>query len=76
MALSRIFHIAFAAITVLASTGIAAPSDAFSEVKRGLKFNFGVEKIRGVNLGGWLLLEVGFPNSQPILRFLLTVIST
>ncbi|KAI0377370.1 putative Exo-beta-1,3-glucanase [Hypomontagnella monticulosa] len=26
-------------------------------MKRGLKFSFGGEKIRGVNLGGWLVLE-------------------
>lgn len=28
-----------------------------SPAKRDLKFSFGQEKVRGVNLGGWLLLE-------------------
>jgi glucan 1,3-beta-glucosidase len=25
--------------------------------KRDLRFNFGQDKVRGVNLGGWLVLE-------------------
>ncbi|KAK7752601.1 hypothetical protein SLS62_005370 [Diatrype stigma] len=57
MALYRIFPVAIAAIALLVGTSIAVPPHAFSEIKRDLKFNFGVEKIRGVNLGGWLLLE-------------------
>lgn len=59
------FPIAIAAITLLVSTGIAVPPHAFSAAKKDLKFNFGVEKIRGVNLGGWLLLEVSSADNSP-----------
>lgn len=45
---------AVAAVALLASLSTAAPTK-----KRGdtLKFDFGNEKIRGVNLGGWFVLE-------------------
>lgn len=37
----------------------AAPTSMVSGVKRDgdLKFAFGQDKVRGVNLGGWLVLE-------------------
>ncbi|KAI0020381.1 glucan 1,3-beta-glucosidase precursor [Xylariomycetidae sp. FL0641] len=57
MTLSRIVTVGVAAATWLASTGSAAPADMMSMVKRDLKFAFGTEKIRGVNVGGWLVLE-------------------
>ncbi|CAJ2509581.1 Uu.00g146070.m01.CDS01 [Anthostomella pinea] len=45
------------AASMLASVGNAAPHGPMSLVKKDLKFAFGSEKIRGVNLGGWLVLE-------------------
>ncbi|CAC9889738.1 unnamed protein product [Aureobasidium pullulans] len=45
---------ALAALTLLPSTSVAAPLEQF---KRDLKFNFGNDKVRGVNLGGWFVLE-------------------
>lgn len=51
-------HIAAAATALLASFTNAAPSSQVSSIdKRALKFNFGGEKVRGVNLGGWFVLE-------------------
>ncbi|KAI1388124.1 glucan 1,3-beta-glucosidase precursor [Hypoxylon trugodes] len=46
-----------AAILWLANLSAAAPSGSMSATKRDLKFPFGSEKVRGVNLGGWLVLE-------------------
>lgn len=49
---------AVAAVALLASFGSAAPAAPMSKFnKRDLRFNFGNEKVRGVNLGGWLVLE-------------------
>ncbi|KAF2720914.1 glycoside hydrolase family 5 protein [Polychaeton citri CBS 116435] len=50
---------AAAAAMLLATTTNAAPTGMMSMIRRDdqLKFNFGGEKIRGVNLGGWLVLE-------------------
>ena len=50
---STILSSALAALTILPSLSTAAPT------KRGdtLKFDFGNEKVRGVNLGGWFVLE-------------------
>lgn len=49
-----VLRLAAAAIALLASLGEAAPSSPISTVdKRDLKFAFGSEKVRGVNLGGW-----------------------
>ena len=45
-----------AAVALLAQIGDAAPA-MMEKVKRDLKFNFGQDKVRGVNLGGWLVLE-------------------
>ncbi|CAD0052013.1 unnamed protein product [Aureobasidium pullulans] len=45
---------ALAALTLLPSASVAAPLEQF---KRDLKFNFGNDKVRGVNLGGWFVLE-------------------
>lgn len=47
---------AVAAVALLVQIGDAAPA-MMSKVKRDLKFNFGQDKVRGVNLGGWLVLE-------------------
>ncbi|XXG95287.1 hypothetical protein Hte_001548 [Hypoxylon texense] len=41
----------------LGSVAQGAPQGMVPPTKRGLKFPFGSEKIRGVNLGGWLVLE-------------------
>lgn len=50
--------VAAAATALLASFGNAAPATQMSPVdKRSLKFNFGGDKVRGVNLGGWFVLE-------------------
>ncbi|KAH0005087.1 glycoside hydrolase, partial [Aureobasidium melanogenum] len=46
---------ALAALSLLPSTSVAAPLEQFN--KRDLKFNYGGEKVRGVNLGGWFVLE-------------------
>lgn len=39
-----------------------SPAANATHTKRssGLRFPYGSTKVRGVNLGGWLLLEVGF----------------
>ncbi|RYP29845.1 hypothetical protein DL767_006526 [Monosporascus sp. MG133] len=57
MGLFRTSLVATAAVAFLATTCAAAPAAMISPVRRDLKFNFGQDKIRGVNLGGWLLLE-------------------
>jgi len=55
---TKITASAVAATALLASVGSAAPATPMSKFnKRDLRFNFGEEKIRGVNLGGWLVLE-------------------
>ncbi|KAI6082746.1 glucan 1,3-beta-glucosidase precursor [Hypoxylon rubiginosum] len=46
-----------AGIVWLGSVSQAAPQGMIPPLKRDLKFAFGSEKIRGVNLGGWLVLE-------------------
>jgi len=48
-----------AAAALLATFGDAAPAGMMSKIKRAgdLKFPFGDTKVRGVNLGGWLVLE-------------------
>jgi len=50
---------AVATVALLASLGNALPAGLMSKVRRGdsLKFDFGNEKVRGVNLGGWFVLE-------------------
>ncbi|ORY64786.1 glucan 1,3-beta-glucosidase precursor [Pseudomassariella vexata] len=48
---------AAAVATLLTCIAKAAPAPIISLTKRDLKFAFGDEKIRGVNLGGWLVLE-------------------
>ncbi|WPH01774.1 glucan 1,3-beta-glucosidase [Acrodontium crateriforme] len=56
---SRIPSSTVAVLALLASVGTALPAGLLSGFKRddALKFNFGNEKIRGVNLGGWFVLE-------------------
>ncbi|RYP87668.1 hypothetical protein DL770_004747 [Monosporascus sp. CRB-9-2] len=57
MGLFRTSLVATAAVAFLAAKSAAVPAAMVSPVRRDLKFNFGQDKIRGVNLGGWLLLE-------------------
>ncbi|RYO74941.1 hypothetical protein DL764_010623 [Monosporascus ibericus] len=57
MGLFRMSLAATAAVAFLATTSAAPPAAMVSPARRDLKFNFGQDKIRGVNLGGWLLLE-------------------
>lgn len=42
------------ALSLLILPAVAAPSGA---QRRWLNFGYGLEKVRGVNLGGWLVLE-------------------
>ena len=47
-----------AATALLATLANAAPAAPISGLsKRDLPFDFGNDKVRGVNLGGWLVLE-------------------
>lgn len=49
---------AVAAAALLATVTNAAPASPMSRLsKRDLPFDFGNDKVRGVNLGGWLVLE-------------------
>lgn len=59
MFFSKLSSSAVAAVALLASVGNGLPAGLMSRVKRddSLKFSFGSEKIRGVNLGGWFVLE-------------------
>ncbi|GAB7363238.1 hypothetical protein MBLNU230_g3520t1 [Neophaeotheca triangularis] len=53
-----LFSISFSALAaLLASVVDAAPAPISTIQKRDLGFNFDQDKVRGVNLGGWLLLE-------------------
>lgn len=55
---SKVTTSAVAAVALLSSMGNAAPAGPMSSFnKRDLRFNFGNDKVRGVNLGGWLVLE-------------------
>jgi glucan 1,3-beta-glucosidase len=49
------WKLASAAVALLATFGDANPMSTIET--RSLKFAFGQEKVRGVNLGGWLVLE-------------------
>jgi len=54
------FTKALAAATALSSLAIAAPvtqNPAIHRRQSSLKFPFPTEKVRGVNLGGWFVLE-------------------
>ncbi|KAK5134041.1 hypothetical protein LTR08_007046 [Meristemomyces frigidus] len=50
---------AVTAVALLSTFSNALPAGLMSQVKRSdsLKFAFGSEKVRGVNLGGWFVLE-------------------
>ncbi|KAF2758595.1 glycoside hydrolase [Pseudovirgaria hyperparasitica] len=37
--------------------GLATAAPASDTLKRGVSFDWGTEKVRGVNIGGWLVLE-------------------
>lgn len=55
---AKVTSSAVAAAALLATVGNAAPASPLSGLsKRDLPFDFGNEKVRGVNLGGWLVLE-------------------
>ena len=59
MVSSHISSSAVTAVALLFTFSDALPAGMMSRVKRDdtLKFDFGGEKIRGVNLGGWFVLE-------------------
>lgn len=57
MGLSKFSTAVLAAVALLPGFSSAAPAGLFSEAKRDLKFDFNGDKIRGVNLGGWFVLE-------------------
>ena len=59
MAFRRFAAVATAAAVLLAPFSNGAPVAQMSQFKRGrnMGFSFGHEKIRGVNLGGWFVLE-------------------
>ena len=59
MAFSKLSTAAVAASALFSSFTNAAPAATMSGLKRqsNQRFDFGSEKIRGVNLGGWLVLE-------------------
>lgn len=55
---SKVTTSAVAAVALLSSMSNAAPAAPMSPfMKRDLRFSFGNDKVRGVNLGGWLVLE-------------------
>lgn len=55
---AKVTSSAVAAVALLATVGNAAPASPLSGIsKRDLPFAFGKDKVRGVNLGGWLVLE-------------------
>lgn len=59
MALTRLSALALTAATLLPMT-CGAPAAIMTPWKRDSAdsgFNFGQEKVRGVNLGGWFVLE-------------------
>lgn len=52
------FKQAASAVALIATLSEAAPSSPLASLdKRALKFDFGNTKVRGVNLGGWFVLE-------------------
>lgn len=57
MVLSTLPTVVLAATSLLSGLGSAAPAGMFSGAKRDLKFDFNGGKVRGVNLGGWFVLE-------------------
>ncbi|KAK3725864.1 hypothetical protein LTR37_000012 [Vermiconidia calcicola] len=59
MAFSKLSTAAVAAAALFSSFTNAAPAATMSGLKRqsNQRFDFGSEKVRGVNLGGWLVLE-------------------
>jgi len=57
MAFAKASTAALATASLLAGLSNAAPTGMFSGVKRDLKFDFDGDKVRGVNLGGWFVLE-------------------
>ena len=59
MTFTKVSMTIVAAAALLASFANGAPAGRMSPFKRGedMGFSFGNEKIRGVNLGGWFVLE-------------------
>ncbi|KAF2841077.1 glycoside hydrolase family 5 protein [Patellaria atrata CBS 101060] len=48
---------AVAVLTIFSSWSEAAPTSSIRMVKKASSFDYNTEKVQGVNLGGWLLLE-------------------
>lgn len=59
MVFSRLSSSAVTAVALLSALSNGLPTGLMSKVKRDdtLKFDFGGTKVRGVNLGGWFVLE-------------------
>ncbi|KAK5165751.1 uncharacterized protein LTR77_008674 [Saxophila tyrrhenica] len=58
MTLTKLSALVLTAAALLPSLGHAAPAATMTSAKRGgMGFAFDHQKIRGVNLGGWLVLE-------------------
>ena len=59
MVFTHLSSAAVTAVALLSTLSNGLPAGLMSRVKRddSLKFAFGSEKVRGVNLGGWFVLE-------------------
>ena len=57
MVFTKVSTAVLATASVLAGLSNAAPAGMFSSPKRDLKFDFNGQKVKGVNLGGWFVLE-------------------
>ena len=59
MVFSHFSSTAVTAVALLSTLSNGLPAGLMSRIKRddALKFPFGSEKVRGVNLGGWFVLE-------------------
>jgi len=57
MSFTKLSALALTAAALLPSLSYAAPAATMTPWKRDMKFGFGKEKVRGVNLGGWFVLE-------------------
>ena len=64
-------NVLLAAIAILFAVSNAAPSEFVTPLKRDsdTKFPFGKKKVRGVNLGGWFVLEQVFLNPRLYLLY-------
>lgn len=58
MGYSQLSALALTAVALFSPSILSAPAATMSPQRRDkLGFGFGSEKIRGVNLGGWFVLE-------------------